>query len=394
VKAGRRVAGAAVLWAGAFVALRVSFLAPETCPSPGSAALEAAAVAAGEWIERGEHEGRYVYEYDRADDRESEGYNIVRHAGVTMSLYQLARAGHDEFMPAADAALAEMLANLRSPEVSPGVEGLAYVDSETHARLGASALMAAALAQRREATGDDRYDSELRALGRFMIGQMTTGGQMLQTFDLRTGRPVPGETSRYSTGEAAWAFALLHNLFPAEGWDVPARQVLDYLATKRDEVEDLPYRPWADQWAAYTLAELVPDGLAEHHVAYARALAERFGMLVRTESQKESWPVAFVDPRARGGGVGVWVEGLGSLSRVAAGEPRLADLREPLAARQACGAAILADRQADASEAARWPAPDRVEGAWFRDDVTRMDDQQHALSGLLAAAGHLGPVGQ
>jgi hypothetical protein len=394
MKAGRRVAGAAVLWAGAFVALRVSFLAPGTCPAPGSAALEAAAVAAGEWIVRGEHEGMYVYEYDRADDQESPGYNIVRHAGVTMSLYQLARAGHEQFIEPADAALAEMLANLRSPQVSPGVEGLAYVDNETQARLGASALMAAALAQRREATGDDRYDSELRALGRFMIGQMTTGGQMLASYDLQLGAPIPGETSRYSTGEAAWAFALLHNLFPTEGWDVPARQVLDYLATARDEVEDLPYRPWADQWAAYTLAELAPHGLDAHHLTYARALAQRFGMLVRVESQKGSWPVAFIDPRARGGGVGVWVEGLGSLSSVAAVDPRLGDLRQPLSDRLECGAGILAERQKDASDATTWPDPDRIQGAWFRDDVTRMDDQQHALSGLLAAAGQLGPVGQ
>jgi hypothetical protein len=390
VRAGSRVLGAVALWAGAFAALRVSFLAPESCPSPGAAALEAAAVSAGGWIERGEHDGVYVYEYDRADDTESDAYNIVRHAGVTMALYQLARAGHDEFMTAADAGLAEML-----DHVVPAGGGLAYVDQDaTAARLGASALMAAALAQRREATGDGRYDEELKALGRFLTGQMTTGGQMLQTFDLRTGMPVPGETSRYSTGEAAWAFALLHNLFPTEGWDVPAREVLDYLALRRDEMEDLPYRPWADQWAAYTLAELAPSGLAEHHVAYARALAERFGMLVRTESQKGSWPVAFVDPRARGGGVGVWVEGLGSLARVAAAEPELVDLRDPLEARLACGGGILEERQEDASAAADWPAPDRVEGAWFREDVTRMDDQQHALSGLLAAAGQLGPVGQ
>ena len=46
----------------------------------------------------------------------------------------------------------------------------------TVARLGASALMAAALAQRRDATGDDRYDDELRALGRFMTGQITARG--------------------------------------------------------------------------------------------------------------------------------------------------------------------------------------------------------------------------
>jgi hypothetical protein len=389
VKAGTRLAGAAVLWAGSFAALRVSFLAPESCPSADAAALEAAAVASGEWIERGEEDGVYVYEYDRDADRESSGYNIVRHAGVTMSLYHLARAGHERFLASADAALAEMLEN-----TVPAGGGVAYVDNDTSARLGASALMAAAIAQRREATGDDRYDEDLRALGRFMTGQITTGGQMLATFDLRTARPMPEETSRYSTGEAAWAFALMHNLFPTEGWDVPARRVLDYLSTIRDEVEDLPYRPWADQWAAYTLAELAPHGLAEHHVTYARALAERFGMLVRVESQKDSWPVAFVDPRARGGGLGVWLEGLGSLSLVAEREPRLTDLRQPLADRLQCGAGILADRQEDASDAAEWPAPDRVEGAWFRDDATRMDDQQHALSGLLVAAQQLGPVGQ
>ncbi len=390
MKAGSRVLGAVAVWAGAFAALRVSFLAPESCPSPGPAALEAAAVAAGRWLADGEHDGIFVYEYDRRDNSASAAYNIVRHAGVTMSLYQLAREGHDEFMAAADAGLAEML-----DHVVPAGQGLAYVDQgATAARLGASALMAGTLAQRREATGDGRYDEEMKALGRFMVGQMTTGGQMLQTFDLATGMPVPGETSRYSTGEAAWAFALLHNLFPTEGWDVPAREVLDYLATRRDQIEDLPYRPWADQWAAYTLAELAPSGLDEQHITYARALAERFGMLVRTESQKGSWPVAFVDPRARGGGVGVWVEGLGSLSRVAAEEPQLEDLREPLADRLACGGGILEERQEDASDAADWPAPERVEGAWFRDDVTRMDDQQHALSGLLAAAGLLGPVGQ
>jgi hypothetical protein len=386
--AGRVLAGAGVLWAGSFALLRVSFLAPESCPAPGADAFEAAAAAAGAWIQRSEEDGVYVYEYDRAADRQNPGYNIVRHAGVTMSLYQLARAGHEDVLDTADAGLDEMLDNL-----VPAGDGLAYVDSDTVARLGASALMAAALAQRRDATGDDRYDEELRALGRFMIGQITTGGQMLNTFDLRAGAPIPGDTSRYSTGEAAWAFALMHNLFPAEGWDVPARRVLDYVSTVRDEVEDLPYRPWADQWAAYTVAELAPDGLAEHHVTYARALAERFAMLVRTETQKDSWPVAFVDPRARGGGVGVWLEGLGSLSAVAALEPDLEDLHEPLAARLACGAGILAERQEDASDAAEWPSPDLVEGAWFRDEVTRMDDQQHALSGLLAGAGLVGPVG-
>jgi len=390
VRTSTRVLSVTALWVGSFGALRISLLAPEGCPDVTPAALEASAVAAGAWIERGQgDDGRYVYEYHRDDDRVvSAGYNIVRHAGVTMSLYQLARAGHPEVVGTADKALAMMLDN-----VVPAGDGIAFVDSDTSARLGASALMAAALAQRRDATGDDRYDEDLRALGRFLVGQITTGGQMLNLYDLRTAAPSPGQTSRYSTGEAAWALAQLHNFFPDEGWDVPARHVLDYLATSRDEVEALDFAPWPDQWAAYTLAELAPWGLDDHHVRYAEALSERFGMLVRYESQKDGWPLPFIDPRARGAGLGVWVEGLGALARAADSDDRLADVRTALDDRMVCGASLLAERQPDRREAAAWDAPTLVEGAWFRYDVTRMDDQQHALSGLLAAAGELGPVG-
>jgi hypothetical protein len=389
VRAGARIASAAALWVGSFAGLRLSVLAPEDCPAVPGVELEASAVAAGGWIERAQgDDGRYVYEYDRDTDRVAPGYNIVRHAGVTMSLYQLARAGHPEAVAAADAALAMMLDNL-----VPAGDGLAFVESETSARLGASALMAAALAQRRDATGDDRYDDELRAVGRFLVGQITTGGQMLDVYDLQADAPITGRTSRYSTGEAAWALAQLHNLFPDEGWDAPARSILDYLATARDEVEGLDFPPWADQWAAYTLAELAPSGLDGHHVRYARSLSERFGMLVRAESQKDGWPLPFIDTRARGAGLGVWVEGLGALAGAADRDERLADLRPALAARVACGAALLVERQPDRRDAASWGAPSLVEGAWFRYNVTRMDDQQHAMSGLLVAAGELGPVG-
>ncbi len=390
MRTSTRVLSVTALWVGSFGALRLSLLAPEGCPDVEPVALEASAVAAAAWIERGQSDdGRYVYEYDRHDDRIAPGYNIVRHAGVTMSLYQLARAGHPEIVAAADEGLAEMLDN-----VVPAGDGIAFVENDTTARLGASALMAAALAQRRDATGDDRYDEDLRALGRFLVGQITTGGQMLNVYDLQATAPIPGETSRYSTGEAAWALAQLHNLFPDEGWDAPARRVLDYLATARDETEDLDFPPWADQWAAYTLAELSPWGLDAHHVRYAEALSERFGMLVRYESQKDGWPLPYIDPRARGAGLGVWVEGLGALAYAADHDERLADLRPAIHARVQCGAGLLAERQPDRQAAAAWDSPALVEGAWFRYDVTRMDDQQHALSGLLVAAGELGPVGE
>lgn len=383
----RRIVGStAAVWLVGFGGLRLTLLAPEVCPQITEARTVEAAGAAGEWITAGQRpDGRYLYEYDRAEQARVPGYNIVRHAGVTMSLYQLADAQADEDPPAGHTTLASADEGLDHmlDRLVPAGDGRAFVErGAPTARLGASALMAAALEARRDATGDPGYDRELRALGRFLAGQIGPRGQGLEEFDLEASTPVVDETSRYATGEAGWALARLHTLFPDEGWDEPARRVATYLATERDEAEGLDFPPWPDQWAAYLLAELAPTGLDEAQADYARALGERFGMLIRSESQKDSRPHLVVDPRARAAGLGVWIEGLASISRVAEVDDRLADLRPALADRLSCGAGILAERQVTAD-------PEQVRGAWFRDDITRMDDQQHALTGLLASAGLL-----
>jgi small neutral amino acid transporter SnatA (MarC family) len=46
-------------------------------------------------------------------------------------------------------------------------------------------------------------------------------------------------------------------------------------------------------------------------------------------------------------------------------------------------AGLAVDAQSDAADAAGYANSRRVEGAWLRDGETRMDDQQHALAGLL-----------
>ena len=89
----------------------------------------------------------------------------------------------------------------------------------------------------------------------------------------------------------------------------------------------------------------------------------------------------------------MWGEGAAALGHAAAVDERLADLREPLEERVRCAGGLLRERQLDAADAAEWPAPELIEGAWFREEVTRMDDQQHALTALLFAAGELGPIG-
>lgn len=385
-------------WAVGAGALRVFVIPAEHCPPVDLGSVRASAAAAAQWLVRSQSaDGSYVYEYDVARNRDLGGYNEVRHAGVTMSLYQAAAEGFDGDIAAADRAMERMIENLIEHE-----DWVALKEASTgQVKLGSSALMLAGLAHRRIATGDPAHDGLMRALARFIVRMQEPDGAMLGFWDERAGAPVPASYSQYYTGEAFWALTLMHRLFPGEGWDAPARRIADYLALHRDEREGIDYPPWADQWAAYGLAEMArwPGGseanLEDHHIRYARALAARFGFLVRVESRRTGDGLSkFVHGRqSRAAGTGTWGEGLASLWQIARSDARMAELQRPIADRAICLAGLLVDRQVSPAEAQQFDDPAFAAGAWYRDNVTRMDDQQHALSALalvvpIIEAGH------
>lgn len=266
--------------------------------------------------------------------------------------------------------------------------GWAALAPDNHgAKLGASALMAAALAQRRLATGDTQYDDLMRELGRFLLALQRGDGGFNTAWFLSADAPEYRTSSRYYPGEASWALALLARVFPGEDWGAPAARGLRFLATERDELEGVDFPPLADQWAAYTLAELPGTALRDQEIDYARRLAARFGLLVRTEAQRQDgWLGRLVRGReSRAAGAGTWLEGLAALWRLSANDQRLAGIRPKIEERLTCVAGIMAARQVDEREAASYPRADLARGAWFRAGETRMDDQQHAFSGLLYA---------
>lgn len=373
------------VWLVGATMIRATLLVPQQCPSvpPGSAIF--AANQSAEWIERAQiADGSYVYEYNRAEDAEPGGYNVVRHAGVTMSLYQLAAAGELSVLPTADRGLNYMIDHLYRHN-----DWAAFQDpSDGGVQLGASALMLDGLMQRRLATGDTQYDQLSHEVARSLLALQLDDGSFLNRWDPGIDAPAPEERSKYATGEAFWGLTLMHKFFPDEGWDAYAFKTADYLALARDDYENQKFPPWADQWAAYGLGEMATWPLKDYHIEYARGLAERFGFLVRVESQRrDNWfSRALHGRQARAAGMGTWVEGLTSLYQIASVDPRMADMKEKIADRIDCGAGMLAARQVSADVASRSQNPDRSLGAWFTNDVTRMDDQQHALSGLLRSA--------
>ncbi len=372
------------VWLVGAAVLRTTLLMPHLCPAVDSSSALLAARQSADWIEAAQFDdGTYVYEYDRGRDSEPGGYNIVRHAGVTMSLYQLAAAGDASVLPTADRGMQYMIDNLYRHD-----DWVAFAVPPDYVQLGASALMLDGLMQRRLATGDTRYDELSRQVARGLLALQQEDGSFLNFWDTLNEQPFPNERSKYATGEAFWGLTLMHRFFPGEGWDVYARKTADYLSFNRDAYEHQKFPPWADQWAAYGLGEMASWPPSENNIAYARTLAERFGFLIRVESQRrDNWFSRLLHGRqARAAGMGTWVEGLNSLYALATTDPRMADMAPKIAERIDCGAGMLAARQVSPAAAKKTTNPGRTSGAWFTNDVTRMDDQQHALSALLNAA--------
>jgi hypothetical protein len=345
--------------------LRLTLAAPEGCDEPPAARLRDTASRAGSWLADSQRaDDRYAYTVAR-DGTDIGGYNEVRHAGVMLSLYQVGE------LEAADRGLDWALDHLEPV----GDEDSLALTLNGRASVGGAALLTAALVERRLQTGDESHDDDLRALGRFLVSMQRADGGFVVSVNPATGERDLEGTSRYYPGEALWALARLHSLFPDEGWDEPAELAAEFIATERDDVEGVVAPPLNDHWAAYGFAEMATWGPVSDAVAdYARLLYGRFALLIRTESKRDAALLNVLHgPARRSAALGTWVEGQAALGRLAARDDRLADLEDRIETSARCGTGVLVDRQ-------------ESDGAWYARGETRMDDQQHAISGLLAVA--------
>ncbi len=372
----------ALAWVSTLVVLAVAVIPPERCSTPPPDQLEAAIDDATNWLLINQRpDGTWLYDYDRDAGTEVGGYNMVRHAGVTMSLYMRdALQGDRAARDAAERGLAWLDDRLVAVDGS-----LAFADGD-RAETGTAALALAALVWRRDATGRTDRDPEIVGLADFVAGQVFPRGAVSAARDLATGRRLD-EVSRFFTGEALWALALVDARLPGHGWGETAGRIADHIALRRDD-EEPEFPPNDDHWAAYGLAELAQRyRLADHHLAYAERLAGLWSAEIRFDAQRTGSGINRIVRGSvdRGGQQGTNLEGIASLWRLARVDSRLADARDDLAARVACAADLLVGAQVHSVDSASDPRPDAVAGAWFTHGRTRMDTQQHALSGLLGA---------
>ncbi|RMH76429.1 MAG: hypothetical protein D6683_09995, partial [Actinomyces sp.] len=236
------------VWVVTLAVLVTAVTPPERCAPPAPDRLEAAIDAATGWLlVNQEPDGTWLYDYDRSAAAPVPGYNLVRHAGVTMALYMRDALQGD---PAAFAAAERGLSWLDDHLVAVG-GGVAYADG-TRAETGTAALALAGLIWRRDATGSTDRDPLIVGLADFVAGQVFERGAVSVAHDLTAGRRVDA-VSKFFTGEAMWALALADQRLPGHGWGEVALRIADHVALHRDD-EEPEFPPNDDHWSAYALA--------------------------------------------------------------------------------------------------------------------------------------------
>ena len=328
----RAVVVSVLFWAAMAGFLRIVIVPPEASVEASSLELQQAADSARGWMERAQlDDGRYVYLYDAELDHLSPDYNEVRHAGVTMALYQAAgRLASPATLTAADRGLAWMTDHLHRYDGWAALVG----GHGGRAKLGASALMLVGLAERRLATGDAVHDPLMREVGSFLAAlQRPDGGFHVAWWVERDAADRLG-TSRFYPGEALWALALLHEALPGEGWDVHARAAAEFVTTRRDDVEDVDFPPSADHWAAYALAEMAEWGLSDAQSTVGAWPVASACWFAPSLSARVAGRVRSCGVRRRG--LGHWAPGLKVSRRCGAWPPQMSAW--PTCARQSWSA--------------------------------------------------------
>lgn len=377
---------------GVFALARGAVALPEHCGDVSTEEIDSSIAEGVAWLERNQGDsGVWLYRYDVKTDEDLGGYNWVRHAGVLLSLEQTAR-----FVDGEVGTSAAVVADRGWPAIEDNYRVVRIGNVSTIAMkssssaTGGTALTGIAVAERRIRTGDTSLDDTLLKLARFVAAQVEDNGSVLNEVDLDTGIGKPGSYSPFATGQTLFLIAQARAITGTDEFDSEISAIIRYLSTERALREG--YVPdVSDHWGAYAmavLAESAPQFLTDRHtVEFVRKQLGVAGIQVRYESQRTNdglnrWTRG---RQTLGAGLGTLGEAIGAWQAVVATQPALRDQQPWLHERLYCVAELLVDRQIGPEEADTFPRSSSARGAWTQFGITQMDDQQHAISALVAA---------
>jgi len=347
------------------------------------ARLNRAAQAGGDYLIRAQKsDGSFDYTYDPfAESAGERDYNILRHAGAAIALFQLYEATRaPRYLEAARRAMIYLKDRFRW---ALQADALYVLDDDGKAKLGANglALIALALQMRLDARSAD--PASARRLANLILRMQEGDGSFKSYYDLK-GEPED-RASLYYPGEALLGLIELYRLTGDQRLIEAARHGADYLIKTQQRMTALPPDAWLMQALEGLFAIKRDSRYAEHAIALAEAMIS--GQYTPSHIQVLSYVGGYRPGVPRATPAASRAEGMLSALRLArlTKDARGARIAEALK----LSASFQLSQQFDADNSFSLASPERAAGG-FRESLTsariRIDYVQHNISALLGIA--------
>ncbi len=243
------------------------------------ATLLASARLAGDYLKNAVGpNGKFVYAYRPKQDKISEKYNILRHAGTVYAMLELYHVtGDPTLLEAARRAIDYLLSFIKSCQFGNATD-LACVVEKDRIKLGGNALAVIALAEYTKVTQDHQYIPILRQLSRWIQSVQAENGKFSVHKQQFASGLVEQFRSQYYPGEAVLALTRMYAVDDSASWLDTAEKNVQFLIKNRDR--GIPEQQLIhDHWLLYGLNELYryrPKQLyLDHSLRIAKAIMKK-----------------------------------------------------------------------------------------------------------------------
>jgi uncharacterized protein YyaL (SSP411 family) len=345
------------------------------------ARLITAARAGGDYLVRAQkRDGSFNYYYDAAADRfEARRYNILRHSGAAISLFDLFAVTRDSrYLESARRAVKFLKLRFRPGRAGRGTYVLDY---DGKAKLGANGLALIALTRGIEIDSKSADRSHAIKLAALILSMQRSDGSFESYYKVSGGQAATTE-SLYYPGEAMLGLMRLFKLTGDARLLEAARRGADHLIVRQQRMGALP----ADAWLLQALEALFIVGHEKRYAEHAIALANSMMSAQYTEDDEPGYAGGFGPGPPRSTPTASRAEGLLAAYRIAhsSGDPRAATIAGAL---KACAKFQLSQQLGSTTEGVRNLT---IAVGGFREDMSslrvRIDYVQHNVSSLLGIA--------
>jgi hypothetical protein len=341
--------------------------------------LLAAARAGGDYLIRVQKpDGSFQYSYNPIEDRfSSRTYNILRHAGTALSLFDLYKATRGvRYLDAARRAVDFLKTRFRPARES---NTFYVLDNDGKAKLGANGLALIAMTRQIELDSKSADRESAVKLANLIILMQRKDGSFESYYRVRGDEPQ-GSVSLYYPGEAILGLVELFRLTGEKRLFDSARRGAEYLIESERRMSILP----PDAWLMQALEALFKVERAPRYAEHAIALAEAMIAEQYTENDSPAYAGGFRPGPPRATPAASRAEGMVAAYRLARS---IKDSRaSKIAAALKASARFQLSHQFDKSNSSSLAAPEKATGG-FREGVTsmriRIDFVQHNISSLL-----------